>query len=108
MVKVTNAFCAKFGLPHFCWLCINPKESEDVKLAEVKKGNKTAKYLVGTKKVTGTFCRSASVWARASQPRLAFFAPQRWMCNACAKSTASAGLITCETSLFLFIFSSRL
>src|SRR5262245_38794871 len=25
---------AKFGLAHFCWLCINPKESEDVKLAE--------------------------------------------------------------------------
>jgi predicted metal-dependent TIM-barrel fold hydrolase len=25
---------AKYGLPHFCWLCINPKESEDVKLAE--------------------------------------------------------------------------
>jgi uncharacterized protein len=25
---------AKFGLPHFCWLCINPKESEAVKLAE--------------------------------------------------------------------------
>ena len=24
---------AKFGLKHFCWLCINPKESEDVKLA---------------------------------------------------------------------------
>ncbi len=24
---------AKFGLPHFCWLCINPKESENVKLA---------------------------------------------------------------------------
>lgn len=24
---------ARFGLPHFCWLCINPKESEDVKLA---------------------------------------------------------------------------
>ena len=24
---------AKFGLPHFCWLCINPKESEDVALA---------------------------------------------------------------------------
>ena len=23
----------KFGLPHFCWLCINPKESEDVSLA---------------------------------------------------------------------------
>lgn len=25
---------AKFGIPHFCWLCINPKESEDTKLAE--------------------------------------------------------------------------
>ncbi len=25
---------AKFGLQHYCWLCINPKESEDVKLAE--------------------------------------------------------------------------
>ena len=25
---------AKFGLPHFTWLCINPKESEDVQLAE--------------------------------------------------------------------------
>ena len=24
---------AKFNLPHYCWLCINPKESEDVKLA---------------------------------------------------------------------------
>jgi predicted metal-dependent TIM-barrel fold hydrolase len=24
---------AKFGLPHYCWLCINPKESEDVTLA---------------------------------------------------------------------------
>jgi predicted metal-dependent TIM-barrel fold hydrolase len=24
---------AKFGLPHYCWLCINPKESEDVSLA---------------------------------------------------------------------------
>src|SRR5439155_19647257 len=24
---------AKFGLPHFCWLCIIPKESEDVALA---------------------------------------------------------------------------
>ena len=24
---------AKFGLPHFSWLCINPKEAEDVKLA---------------------------------------------------------------------------
>jgi predicted metal-dependent TIM-barrel fold hydrolase len=25
---------AKFGLTHYCWLCLNPKESEDVKLAE--------------------------------------------------------------------------
>lgn len=25
---------ARFGLKHFCWLCINPKESENVKLAE--------------------------------------------------------------------------
>jgi predicted metal-dependent TIM-barrel fold hydrolase len=25
---------AKFGLQHYTWLCINPKESEDVKLAE--------------------------------------------------------------------------
>ena len=25
---------AKFGLAHYTWLCINPKESEDVKLAE--------------------------------------------------------------------------
>src|SRR5262249_30445154 len=25
---------AKFGLPHFTWLCINPKESEDVTLAQ--------------------------------------------------------------------------
>ena len=24
---------AKFGLPHYTWLCINPKESEDIKLA---------------------------------------------------------------------------
>jgi predicted metal-dependent TIM-barrel fold hydrolase len=25
---------AKFGLPHFSWLCINPKESENVSLAQ--------------------------------------------------------------------------
>lgn len=25
---------AKFGLPHFSWLCINPKESEDLALAK--------------------------------------------------------------------------
>jgi predicted metal-dependent TIM-barrel fold hydrolase len=24
---------AQFGIAHFCWLCINPKESEDVKIA---------------------------------------------------------------------------
>ena len=24
---------AKFGLPHFAWLCVNPKEAEDLKLA---------------------------------------------------------------------------
>lgn len=24
---------AKFGVPHFCWLCLNPKESEDLRLA---------------------------------------------------------------------------
>jgi predicted metal-dependent TIM-barrel fold hydrolase len=28
------ARAAKFGIKHFCWLCINPKESEDVGLAE--------------------------------------------------------------------------
>ena len=25
---------AKFGLPHYCWLCINPKESESVEFAK--------------------------------------------------------------------------
>lgn len=25
---------ARFGLKHFCWLCLNPKEAEDLKLAE--------------------------------------------------------------------------
>ena len=24
---------AKFGLTHYCWICLNPKESEDIKLA---------------------------------------------------------------------------
>ena len=24
---------AKFGVPHFCWLCLNPKEAEDIALA---------------------------------------------------------------------------
>lgn len=27
------ARAAKFGLPHYTWLCINPKEAEDLKLA---------------------------------------------------------------------------
>ncbi len=25
---------ARFGLPHFCWLCLNPKESEDAAFAK--------------------------------------------------------------------------
>ncbi|HTI98356.1 MAG TPA: TatD family hydrolase [Dongiaceae bacterium] len=25
---------SKYGLPHFCWLCLNPKEAEDVGLAK--------------------------------------------------------------------------
>ena len=25
---------ARYGLPHFCWLCLNPKESENLSLAE--------------------------------------------------------------------------
>ncbi len=25
---------AKYGLPHYCWLCINPKEAEDMTLAQ--------------------------------------------------------------------------
>ena len=25
---------AKYGLPHFCWLCINPKEAEDMSLGQ--------------------------------------------------------------------------
>ena len=34
LTEYEPARAAKFGLPHFSWLCINPKESEDVKLAE--------------------------------------------------------------------------
>jgi len=33
LTVVEPARAAKFGLPHFCWLCINPKESEDMGLA---------------------------------------------------------------------------
>jgi len=34
LTEYEPARAARFGLPHFCWLCINPKESEDVALAE--------------------------------------------------------------------------
>ena len=34
LTEYEPARAAKYGLPHFCWLCINPKESEDVKLAQ--------------------------------------------------------------------------
>jgi uncharacterized protein len=34
LTEYEPARAAKYGLPHYCWLCINPKESEDVKLAE--------------------------------------------------------------------------
>jgi predicted metal-dependent TIM-barrel fold hydrolase len=34
LTEYEPARAARYGLPHFCWLCINPKESEDVKLAE--------------------------------------------------------------------------
>lgn len=34
LTEYEPARAAKYGLPHFCWLCINPKESEDVHLAE--------------------------------------------------------------------------
>jgi len=28
------ARAAKFGVKHYCWICLNPKEAEDLKLAE--------------------------------------------------------------------------
>ena len=34
LTEYEPARAAKYGLPHYCWLCINPKESEDVRLAE--------------------------------------------------------------------------
>lgn len=34
LTEYEPARAAKYGLSHYCWLCINPKESEDVKLAE--------------------------------------------------------------------------
>lgn len=33
LTEYEPARAARYGLPHFSWLCINPKESEDVKLA---------------------------------------------------------------------------
>ena len=33
LTQIEPKRAAKYGLPHFCWLCINPKESEDVGLA---------------------------------------------------------------------------
>jgi hypothetical protein len=33
LTEYEPARAAKYSLPHFCWLCINPKESEDVRLA---------------------------------------------------------------------------
>ncbi len=34
LTQYEPARAAKFGLPHYCWLCINPKEAEDLKLAQ--------------------------------------------------------------------------
>ncbi|MFM7101271.1 MAG: TatD family hydrolase [Verrucomicrobiota bacterium] len=33
LTEYEPARAAKYGLPHYCWLCLNPKESEDVALA---------------------------------------------------------------------------
>ncbi len=33
LTEYEPARASRYGLPHFCWLCINPKESEDVALA---------------------------------------------------------------------------
>lgn len=33
LTEYEPARAARYGLPHFCWLCINPKESEDPGLA---------------------------------------------------------------------------
>jgi predicted metal-dependent TIM-barrel fold hydrolase len=33
LTAVEPARAAKFGMPHYCWLCLNPKESEDLALA---------------------------------------------------------------------------
>ena len=33
LTQYEPARAAKFGLPHYCWLCLNPKEAEDLGLA---------------------------------------------------------------------------
>lgn len=33
LTEYEPARAAKFGLPHYCWLCLNPKEAEDLGLA---------------------------------------------------------------------------
>ena len=33
LTEVEPRRAARYGLPHFCWLCLNPKESEDLALA---------------------------------------------------------------------------
>ena len=33
LTEYEPARAAKFGIPHYCWLCINPKESEDAEFA---------------------------------------------------------------------------
>ena len=33
LTEYEPARAAKFGIPHYCWLCINPKESEDAGFA---------------------------------------------------------------------------
>jgi uncharacterized protein len=33
LTKYEPGRSAKFGLPHYCWLCLNPKEAEDLGLA---------------------------------------------------------------------------
>ncbi|MCC6232723.1 MAG: TatD family hydrolase [Verrucomicrobiales bacterium] len=34
LTEYEPARAARYGLAHYCWLCLNPKESEDLKLAE--------------------------------------------------------------------------
>lgn len=34
LTEIEPKRAAQFGLPHYCWLCINPKEAEDLSLAD--------------------------------------------------------------------------